>query len=147
MSFVFIKLVVAGAPFYEGGFSIVQTATFLTVGSLIDFACNEVFKGEGVAPRHVKLYVANSNPGSKEPTPDAELAALLTSRLEVGQPIDSLVQGWYLLAVVEAKHVQGKLPIAAHATPLHFLRVSPNSLLFVRLVLRQAPLSLASGFK
>ena len=143
MSFVYIKLIVAGAPFYEGGFATVQTATFPTVGNLIDFACNEVFKGEGVAPRHVKLYVAESV-DDNEPTQDAERTALSSSRLPVGRKLTSL-DGFYLLAAVASTHVQGKRLISAHAPPLHSLRISLDTPLFARLVLA-APFPLLGSF-
>ena len=116
MTFVYIKLVVVGASFSEGGFATVQTAPFNTVGNLIEYACKVEFRREGVVSSQVKLYVAGSVDGN-DPTPEAERAALSTSRLQVGRKLNNIEEGLYLLAVVEATHIQGKHHISAHAPP------------------------------
>ncbi len=142
MNYVHIKLVVAGDRMRDGGFVFVETGRLINVGHLAKHAYEEVFKHREVVSREMNIHVAELV-GSKEPTPEAELAALSTPRLQVGDQIKS---GWFLLAVVEAKHVQGKLPITAQTPPFiscGFLL----SLLFVRLMLRRASLSLARGFK
>ena len=102
--FVFVKVVVNGDGFRDGGWARVKTGSMLVVGELAEYVCalEMTFKKKPIAPSDVKLYVAASV-DRREPTAVAELAAVNPKvRLQVGDDPRTINEGSYLLAVVDS---------------------------------------------